>query len=485
MKRRIITILAALVLALFPLGAFAQTTVATSGFQVLNMGSADANITIVYYNQDGSEAGRQQDVIARENSKTYIGATMQVSAGFQGSVVISSDQPVIAITNLLNSLTVPQLADSYSGFSGGATTVNLPLIQRGNGGINSWITVQNAGSADATVNVAYSPGLAGSAATDTATIKPGAARTFYQKGKDQLGTRFVGSAKITTNGQPVVAIVNQENDDGKSLLTYGGLATNGSTTVAAPLVAADNFGSFTGIQILNTSASDTTATITYGANTVTDKGTAAAVCPAPSAKQYPIPAGKSVTVIQSGLGGESDGFDPQFANCRYVGSATISASQTLAVIVNQASLNGSNGSSYAGVDPSATGQSVSAPLINANNYGIYTGIQVQNTGNAATTVTITYGANTATAEGVDNNSATSVCPTLSPTTFTLDAGKSYTLLQGGNGPADLGFDQKFNKCLYIGSAVVSAASGGQITAIVNQVSPSGGDGLLTYSAFTQ
>lgn len=485
MKRRFIAILAALVLALFPLGAFAQTTVATSGFQVLNMGSTDANITIVYYNQDGTEAGRQQDVIAKEGSKTYLGATMQAPAGFQGSVVISSDQPVIAITNLLNSITAPQLADSYSGFNGGATTVNLPLIQRGNGNINSWITVQNAGSSDASVTVTYSPGSTGNAATDTATIKPGAARTFYQKNKTELGNRFIGSAKITTNGQPVVAIVNQETDDGKSLYTYGGLTTNGSTTVAAPLVVADNFGSFTGIQILNTGSNATKAKVTYGTNTVTDPGSAARVCPNPAAKEYDIPAGKSVTVIQSGLGEASEGFDSQFANCRYIGSATITADQTLAVIVNQASATSSAGSSYAGVDPSATGQTVSAPLINANNYGIYTGIQVQNTGTSSTTVTVTYGPNTATAVGQGNTSADSVCGTLTPTSFTLDAGKSYTLIQGGNGPADLGFDQKFNRCIYIGSAVISASSGGKITAIVNQLSPSNGDGLLTYSAFAQ
>lgn len=485
MKRRIIAILAALMLALLPMSAFAQTAVATSGFQVLNLGSADANITIVYYNADGTEAARQQDVIARGGSKTYLGATMQAPAGFQGSVVISSDQPVIAINNLVNSFTAPQLGDSYSGFSGGSTTVNLPLIQRGNFGTNSWITIQNAGSADATVNVAYTAGLIGSAGTDSGTIKPGAAITFYQKGKAELGDRFVGSAKITTNGQPVVAIVSQETDDNKSLLIYGGLATNGSTTVAAPLIVSNNYGGTTGIQILNTSANPTTAKITYGPNTATPADGAAAPCPTPTAKEYSIAAGKSATVIQGAGGTEEQGFDPQFATCRYVGSATITASQTLAVIVNQTSSTSTNASSYAGVDPSTTTQTISAPLVNANNYGIYTGIQIQNTGNAATTVTITYGANTATAVGDGNNSADTVCGTLAPTVVTIEAGRSYTTIQGGNGPESLGFDQKFNRCIYIGSATISAATGGQITAIVNQNSNSAGDGLFTYSAFPE
>src|SRR3712207_8246957 len=104
-KRRIIALLAALVIALLPMGAFAQTgqtVVNNSGFQVQNLGTATANITIVYHETNGTEAARQQDTIPAGSSKTYFGSTMSVRAGFNGSVVISSDQPVVAITNLIN-----------------------------------------------------------------------------------------------------------------------------------------------------------------------------------------------------------------------------------------------------------------------------------------------------------------------------------------------------------------------------------------------
>jgi hypothetical protein len=471
-KRRIITLLVALVIALLPMGAFAQTAVNNSGFQVQNLGTATANITIVYYKTDGTEAGRQSDTIPSSSSKTYFGSTMQVAAGFNGSVVISSDQPVVAITNLVNA----SLIDSYGGFSGGATALSLPLIQKGNFGIDSWIAVQNAGTADAVVSIAYTPGLSGNAGTEVpTTIKPGAAASFFQKNNASLGTTFVGSAKVTsTNGQPIVAVVNQETTAGNQLLSYGGFTSSGSTTVAAPLVVANNFGQFTGVQIQNVGTAAADVTVTYSANTATSTPAGGSVCGTPTAKVVNITNGSTATVIQAG--GSGAAFDNQFATCTYVGSATITSAQPLVVIVNQ--ILGGSGSSYAGVDPAATVPSVSAPLIQANNFGTFSGIQVQNTG-GDTTVTVTYGPNAATA----TPSGGTLCGTPSPKSQAISAGQSFTFIQfGGSGAA---FDNQFATCTYVGSAVISAASGGKITAVVNQSVGGLSDALSTYSAFAQ
>lgn len=481
MKLRFLTILAAMVLALLPLGAFAQTAVNNSGFQVQNLGTATANITIVYYRADGSQAATQQDTIAANSSKTYFGSTMNVAAGFTGSVVISSDQPVVAITNLLG----PALGDSYGGFSGGATSINLPLVLRGNFGVDTWISVQNAGTAAANVTVTYTAGSAGNnGVTDTATIAPGAAATFYQKNKSELGTRFVGAAKVaSTNGQAIVAVVNQETQSSNALFSYGGFTTAGSTTVAAPLVVSNNFGSYTGIQILNTGTAAADATVTFNANTTSSAAGSAQPCGALTARTFNIPAGGSVTTIQ-GNGDASLGFDTQFASCRYIGSATVTSAQTIAVIVNQVSSSGSNGSAYAAVDPSATTQVINAPLIQANNFGTFSGVQVQNTGTAATQVTVTYGPNSPEASN-GLPSGQSACPTPTARTQTLQPGASFTFIQSNAISGDPQFDSQFASCRYVGSATISAASGGKLTAIVNQVNPSGGDGLFTYSAFAQ
>jgi hypothetical protein len=90
------------------------------------------------------------DTVAAGGSNTYypIGA----SDGFNGSVVISSDQQIAAIANVLRGTQ----GSSYGGFTSGAETVSLPLINKNNYGIDTWFNVQNTGAASATVTVSYS-----------------------------------------------------------------------------------------------------------------------------------------------------------------------------------------------------------------------------------------------------------------------------------------------------------------------------------------
>jgi hypothetical protein len=112
--------------------------------------------------------------------------------------VISSNQPVGAISNMLNSSFTAGAA--YVGTGQGSTSVQLPLLQRGNSGFNSWISVQNAGNAAATVQINYSTGT-----TANASIPVGSAKTFIQV-QEQHGDVKVFSGVITSN-QPVVAVV--------------------------------------------------------------------------------------------------------------------------------------------------------------------------------------------------------------------------------------------------------------------------------------
>lgn len=477
MKYRIVGMVVALMLALLPLSAFAQTGstgVDNSGFQVVNLGSAAANVVVTYYNKDGSTNATQNVTIQPNASFTFFGETMKATAGFNGSVVVSSDQPIAAIGNLVNN--AGTLAGSYGGFNGGSQNVSVPLVERGNFGIDTWFNVQNAGSTAATVTITYIPGVAGNTGvTDSATIAPGAAASFFQKDKTALGDRFVGSATITSN-QPIVATVNQESTN---LLTYDAF-TNGSTTIAAPLIASNNFGNYTGIQIQNVGTAAADVTLTYSANSV-GAGGGASACPTPTPSTFNLAAGASKTVIQSGGGSAAEGFDLQFASCRYVGSATASSAQPLVGIVNQVNTGSVAGSAYETFNPTTTTATTVAPLIQANNFGIFSGVQVQNTGSASASVTVTYGANTADASAPG---AASNCPTPTARTQTIAAGASFTFLQSNVGDASNGFDSQFNGCRYIGSATITA-SGSTIAAIVNQVLSGGGDTLLTYDTFSQ
>ncbi|MCI0398876.1 MAG: hypothetical protein L0322_28640, partial [Chloroflexi bacterium] len=170
----VLLVLAAALLLLVPAAGAQGGLSYNAGFQVQNLSDTnDATINITYYDQDGSVNTTVTDTVDAGSSNTYF--PIHAGAGFNGSVVISSDQPVAAITNILaNGVSY---GASYGGFSAGANAVSLPLVMKANSGFSTWFNVQNAGASATTVTVEY----AGQPTCDqSATIQPGAAATFDQ-----------------------------------------------------------------------------------------------------------------------------------------------------------------------------------------------------------------------------------------------------------------------------------------------------------------
>jgi hypothetical protein len=441
-KFGILVVIAMLVCLLVVPAASAQGITWTSGFQVQNLGTATATLTITYYNQDGSVAATVADSIAASGSKTYFPLSA-VADGFNGSVVISSDQPVVAIANTLGNY--PQYTASTESFSAGANSVQLPLIMRANSGYYTWFNVQNVGTADASVTVQYVRGSDGNNYTAPAvTIKPGAAQTFDQHDLTQLGTKFIGSAVVTAN-QPIVASVMQVGETYRNMMGYNGF-TGGSTKVSMPLIMANNSGYYTGYQVQNVGGSSATINITYGTNL-------AAGGFVPTNETATLAPNESKTFQQ--IGGQWTG--------TYVGSATITSNQPIVAIVNQVKMTAPVlGTAYDGFNPDAATAKVSMPLVMNANSTLYTGFQVMNVGTSATTITVTFSPNTGGGYVPASETAT------------IDPGNSYNSIQAA----------KWGSNKYIGSAIVTAGAGGKIVAIVNEAASTwAGDQFMTYNAF--
>jgi hypothetical protein len=222
----------------------------TSCFQVQNLTSTVANITVSYYQQGNATPTDVSDTVPASGSKTYCPLSA-VSAGFNGSVVISSDQAVAAVANVTGG-NWASFDASYAGFSAGAQTVSIPLLMKGNYGYNTWFNVQNAGGAEATVQVNYSDGT-----SQTKTIQPNLAVTFDQATETHSAAVF---AATITSDQPVVAAVVEVGPT--MLFAYDGF-TAASPNPVMPLVQANNWGYTTGIQIQNAGGSPTTVTVTF------------------------------------------------------------------------------------------------------------------------------------------------------------------------------------------------------------------------------
>lgn len=456
MKRKfgIFSVLTLIVIFLMSAGTtFAQITNYDADFQVQNLSDTNqASVVITFYNQDGSVAATVSDTIPAGSSTTYSPLPGSVPAGFNGSVVISSDQPVAAIANVKGNSGA--YGSSYSSFDQGSSSVGLPLINKDFFGINTWFNVQNTGSAATTVTVSYS----GTSCTENATIQPSAAATFDQSTNTCLPSAYNGAATITT-GNPsdtIVATVMQAADIG--LFAYNGFAT-GSTDPVFPLVTNNWFGIETGIQIQNTGSTATTVTVSY---TPSQAGTACT-------ETGTIQPGAAETFAINALSFPSQGTT---SNCvlgqGWVGSAQVttnSASQPLVGIVNQTNFANKGGSSYGAFDPASATGTVVMPLI-MDAYNIWTGWSVMNVG-SSDTVTCAYsglGSNTNVVQTLNTNEAFAI--------------QNLNSNSGGSAPLPAG---------YIGSVTCTAAGSGQLLGVVNQanmnVAPGTGDGTLTYEAF--
>jgi hypothetical protein len=408
----------------------AQPSTYNSGFQVANLSDTDANVIINYVDQNGDVDASVEETIPANGSVTFypIGA----SAGFNGSVVISSNQPVAAIANVLGDGFA--FGESYESFSAGAPTISLPLIMKDNYGFNTWFNVQNAsapGGSDVDVEVSY----AGTACTETATIAAGAAATFNQATNSCLSAGYVGAATVEATGGNVVATAMEVGPT--TLFAYNGF-TGGAADPVMPLVQANNYGYWTGIQIQNVGDASTDVTVSYVAGSVGDDCT----------QTETIPAGESATFIDCSSATVN----------QFVGGASVTANtgaQPLVAIVNQLNTGAGKGAAYNGFDPGAATESVNFPLIMRDNFGFFTGFNVYNAGAASASVTCTFSGTGAPAD----------------VSATVAAGEVLNAVQTGSGT-------------YVGSATCTAA-GGSLVGVANEVSTASGDNLFAYSGFNQ
>lgn len=441
----IVTAIAAVLFAAGGLGAVhAQTGTArpfATGFQVQNLGSSEADITIEFYEENNSTSvlsypatipanGQRTYAVLDGSSNPDGGNNPSLPANFRGSAVISSDQQVAAIVNIVSpDIGLSFGGEAYVGFDSGAQTVSLPLLFKNFAGFNTFFNVQNAGSATANVTVTYSTGD-----TETATIPPNASVRFDQQTNADLPDGFNGSAIIESD-QDIVAAAVQVGPD--TVFAYNGFTGN-STAPVFPLVNANNANFFTGIALQNVGDQPTDVTVEYEPSIAGTACSETITIPAQSSRFFALEAFSASPA--AGYEGTND-----CANgATFVGSGRVtanSASQPLVAIVNQLNNVTNKGGAYASFDPSVASDTVVYPLAQDRFFGFFSGFSLVNVGSSSATVTCTFSGTSATQSE------------------TVPAGGTFTPVQQGNIQSN-----------YNGSAVCSA-SGGQIVGIANQVNP--------------
>jgi hypothetical protein len=245
-------------------------------FNVQNAGASAASVTIAYSDGTSDSATIQPNL-----AQTFDQATETHSqAVFAAS--ITSDQPIVVTVMEVGPSGQPMLF-GYNGFIAGDTNPVMPLVQANNFGYTSGIQVQNTGGSSTDVTVQFTPSDAGTACTQTQTVAAGASETFGLLAWDAgdansdnncvNGETFVGSAEVTGNtaSQDLVAIVNQHDFAGNMGASYGSFSpANATGKVVMPLIMQDNYGYFTGFNVMNVGTAATDVTCTFSGSSYTE-----------------------------------------------------------------------------------------------------------------------------------------------------------------------------------------------------------------------
>jgi hypothetical protein len=330
-------------------------------------------------------------------------------------------------------------AASYTGVTPSANRVALPVVMRARGGWTTLISIENGGDSSVPATIRFANEQGAEVATRQVTLNPNGSVLVDPRSTSGLTDGYVGSAFVES-AQPIAASVTQTRD-GSDALSYSGISSSGER-VYVPLLFKRYNGWDTGLQVQNLADASVSVAVTYQrTNGPGGPWRETAVIAPRSAHTFYQPANTSLP----------DGF---------VGSAIVEspAGSRITAVVNELHTAG-NGSAYEGATSGST--AMSAPLLFKNSGGWNTGLQVQNVGNLATNVTVTY-------QSSDGRGG----PWMERTT--VEAGGSVTYYQPANAELPDGF---------VGSATITSTNNQPLVGIVNEVHTGRGV-AMTYRALS-
>lgn len=358
-----------------------------SGIQVQNLDpSNDATITLTFYWAVGTaDAGQiahtmTATVPANKMVNFHVPNITALPSNFIGSVVISSDLPIAATLITTNdskgTATDPKRVGATAGISNASTTVYTPFLRKNYYGRNSYIAVQNTTSTATTVNVKYIDHNGAEVTTDSAEVPAYSTKIFYQNDNAALPNGFHGSSIITAS-QPIAVLVNDANSGGTAkeagFESYTGF-NSGSTKLYLPKLTVNYYDYQSGFQIQNVGTQPATMTITYNFNGITATRSSPVIQPGQAWSAFL--ANKPASGLPESMNGS--------------GSAVVTSAQPMVAVVSERNdVYGFEVISAGVADGSGTSV-VLFPKFDSQYYDYDGGIQIQNIGNAPTTLTAVF-----------------------------------------------------------------------------------------------
>lgn len=400
-----------------------------SKLTVQNVADAAGTVTIQFFDEEGSVSGATSFGLSGRGGATVSADALGFGSKYRYvSAVVASDVPIAAV------VTMSQTGGDSMGYEGrveGASTLYAPLVFKNRNGWNSRVFVQNLGDKPTAVEVVYGGRPdAGGLGSETATIPPLASRSFALAANPALPEDFAGSLVArSTDGVPLALVVTQTSSSGAAS-AYAGFSA-GATDLAAAIVFKNrqtNGVWNTGIQLQNLGSEPARTRVSY---TRSDGSR--------------LPANETATIAPGSSHTFYQAQNPSLPN-DFVGAAEISVDNGQPVIglVNEVNYAKNISTTY---DLLGAGEpELHMPVVLRGVDGHNTSLQVQNRGQAATSIAIAY-------LTPDGRVAASQNDTIG-----AGAAKTYYLPSISELPAG-----------FVGCATVSSLDGQPLAALVNVV----------------
>jgi hypothetical protein len=256
-----------------------------TGETIQNIGASSAAVQVVAYDKNSSSTYSASTTIDSGKNYTFTPTTFSgMPDGFQGSAVVSADQPIKAIVTITNresgtlGVSGGQATGIYQGFDASAvdSTLYFPIAKGDAYSKTTSYYVQNAGSADTTLTATFKMKNGDTHTYNSPTIQPNKMVVFnvydtptYVGTCTPVNTCRVGAVTVVSdNSQPLAGTHTEHKtvEDPATLLqsTRGFTSSDFDTKLYVPVTKNDRFDRFTGIQVQNvTAATPIDITVTY------------------------------------------------------------------------------------------------------------------------------------------------------------------------------------------------------------------------------
>jgi hypothetical protein len=346
-----------------------------------NLGQAPAVVRIEYSDGSGNRVGTG-DVTT--NLAPHAVWTVRQNNGHSfppggaGSAIISSSQPIAAFVNEFPSGTGDATSYTAIPVAGTGATLYAPAIaNNAYGGYTTGIGLLNMGDTPTNVTITYRD--ANGSSVKVAGVAGLAAHGYIglYSGDPALGlpSGFAGTATLTSEGQPLAAVVNEVGPGGQ-FSSYDAVA-GGSGTLIAPTALNHAYGGYyTAVGVQDVGGAAGTVTISYYDQAGVKVKT---VGPLPLAANGYLPIYQGDATV--GPPPSNDGY-----------TAVLSSTDPVAAIVNEVGPASGAAQQSTAYNTFARGTpSANLPLVeSAGPDGWSTGLGIMNTGAMGATVTVTY-----------------------------------------------------------------------------------------------